>query len=295
VPDPFNITLIQPDGYSHSQALTEIAHYLYDCIGRCGHQVQNTQNYISSQHHNVVIGAHLMREEHLHLLGRNTIIFNSEQLGDEAASPFWTALYRHIIDSHFVWDYSCHNLAKIPHDRKAQIPFYYCAALKRNDFRRTPGDALLFYGVLSERRKRILVKLHEAGVNVRVLFDVYGDARDAEMFGCWAILNLHLSDERQLFAPVRCFYPLINRIPVISEPFRRDPLQDIFEHSIFVTGAETLVEEVAALYAARGQLEERAKPLIENFSGSDPIPHVRDAVARYLEAFERRQDRLAPT
>ena len=283
----FNITLIQPENYSHAQALTEIAHYLYDCIGKCGHRVQNTRNYISGEQHNVIIGAHLMQEEHLPLLGRNTIVFNSEQLGD-AGAPFATELYRRIINSHFVWDYSCHNLAKIGHDWKVQIPFFHCAALKRSDLRRRAGDALLFYGALSERRKNILVRLHESGVAMRVLFDVYGDARDAEMFNCWAVLNLHQSDERQLFAPVRCFYPLINRIPVISEPFCRDPLLSIFEQSMFVTGAHTLVEDIVALYRARGDFERKAEHLVETFARSNPIPHVRDALAKYLDFFERR-------
>lgn len=287
VSHPFNITLMQPERYTHAQALSEITRYLCDCIGRCGHQVDITTNFLSSEKHNVIVGAHLVEEKHRALLPRNTIVFNSEQLADDAGWHFSTGVYRRIVDSHFVWDYSEHNLSIIGHDRKAQIPFHYCAALRRTDMPRTPGDAFLFYGVLTKRRRNLLTRLRQAGVKVRILFNVYGDARDARMFNCRAVLDLHKSDELNLFEPVRCFYPLINGIPVISEPFRSELLLEAFEKSMFVTGGETVVEDIVALYKAGTEFERSADRLVETFAATDPILRVRDALAKYFRFLER--------
>ncbi len=43
------------------------------------------------------------------------------------------------------------------------------------------------------------------------------DYVDAMLLRAWAVLNLHKADDTIAFAPIRCFYPLINGIPVISE------------------------------------------------------------------------------
>ncbi|MGH6934141.1 MAG: hypothetical protein ACREEE_17125 [Dongiaceae bacterium] len=266
--------------------MAEVATYLCVCIRRCGYQAERTINQVTSQHHNIIVCGHLLKEGHLAHLPRNTVLFNSEQLEDKLGWHLSSGTYRRIIDSHFVWDYSAHNLATISHEWKVAIPFHYCAALRRTNLKRTCGETLLFYGALSKRRRSIVAELRDAGVKVRVLFDVYGNARDAEMFNSWAVLNLHKSDSTNVFEPVRCFYPLINRIPVISESFRREPLTAVFEQSLFVAGTETLIEDIVALYEDRESLEDKAIPLMESFARTDPIPYFEEALARYFAFLE---------
>jgi hypothetical protein len=99
-------------------------------------------------------------------------------------------------------------------------------------------------------------------------------------------LNLHKSGDRSVFEPVRCFYPLINRIPVISEPFSREPLTEPFERSVLIAGAETLLDDIAALCAEGDALEGRCGPLLDEFARTDPIPHFQTALSRYFSYLE---------
>jgi hypothetical protein len=95
-------------------------------------------------------------------------------------------------------------------------------------------------------------------------------------------LNLHKSDALSVFEPVRCFYPLINRVPVISEPFSHEPLTEPFERSVLIAGATTLLEDIQALYARRESLEDECGPLLDEFARTDPIPHFQAALSKYF-------------
>lgn len=277
----FNVTLIQPPGYVHSAALSEVWIYLADVLQRCGHDARRTQNQITSGEHNVVLCAHLLGSERLSELPPTTIIFNSEKLEQSDGWYLASGAYGELLQRFPVWDYSARNLARIPHPRKAQIPLYNSLALQRR-YLRNPDGPLLFYGSMTERRARILQGIQNAGVQVGVLkFGCYGDARDQVMFQCAAVLNLHTDDERRVFEPVRCFHPLINGIPVITEQFHDEPMFDVFRTSSFVI-ANDPVSDIAALFADRARFKIEAARRSAIFAASDPVPLVREAVSRYL-------------
>ena len=101
---------------------------------------------------------------------------------------------------------------------------------------------MLLYGDIAERRERILRALGDAGISVTVLFGQYGAQRDAEMFASLAVVNLHKTDDTTLFEPIRCFYPLINRIPVISESVGADQTAEPYRDSVcFLDGGDFVV------------------------------------------------------
>jgi hypothetical protein len=278
----FNVTLIQPDGYPHSQALVEAADYLADCIRRCGHESQRTVNSTMADAHNVIFCSHLLHASQYAGLPATTIIFNGEQLNLESDWTHARSDYKRLLETRFVWDYAAANLDRITHARKAQIPFYFSAALQRTDITAKPGNTLLFYGALTKRRNRIIERLKSEGLKVRALFNVYGDARDREIFNCWAVLNLHKSDESDLFEPIRCFYPLTNGIPVISETFRSDAMCDIYRSSMHVFETRVLAKEVAALARDRAGFDRTARAFLAGFAATDPLPHVSRAIDSYL-------------
>lgn len=277
----FNVTLIEPQGYAHAAALGEVWVYLADVLQRCGHSARRTRNEIRPDAHNIVLCAHLMSAAEIARLPATTIIFNSEKLEQSDGWYLRNGTYRELLTRFTVWDYSARNIVHIPHDRKAQIPLYTTPALRKR-YPRNPDGPLLFYGSITDRRVNILQAIQAAGIQVGVLkFGCYGETRDQVMSQCSAVLNLHTDDERKVFEPVRCFHPLINNVPVITEDFHDEPMFDVFRECCFVTGNDTATS-IAAMLLDRAAFREDAARRCARFAEADPLPLVRDAVAAYL-------------
>ena len=73
-----------------------------------------------------------------------------------------------------------------------------------------------FAGTINERRLYILDALEKEGVVVQKITD-FGEARDKKLACCRIILNIHYSEEYQIFESNRCEPWLQCGIPVISE------------------------------------------------------------------------------
>lgn len=277
---PFNVTIIQPPGYAHSQALGEVWLYLADALQRCALPVRATVNTIAPDAHNVLLCAHLLPKDIQ--LPHDTIIFNSEKLEQDDGWYLANGGYSQLIRSFTVWDYSSRNLAFVPHQRKAQIPFYHAPVLK-TQHPRDPNGPLLFYGCITERRKALLEGLIARGVQVAVVpFGVYGQARDQMMYQARAVLNLHTDGIRKVFEPVRCFHPLINGIPVITEDFHDEPMFDIYRTSTFVVQNDP-VQEIAAIVADTQAFSAAAARQLDQFAQTDPLPDIARAAEAFLD------------
>jgi len=278
--NPFNVTLLQPPGFIHSLALKEAADYIHATISACGYRSARTVNFIASDAFNIIFCAHLLKEEHIRKIPPDSIIFNSEALEDPHERQFYSTAYPRILEQFFVWDYSTRNLSHIPHDHKAVIPFLHCAALKRPDIPRQAGTELLFYGRINARRRAILDELQQRGVPLRVLSGEYDRARDVKIMSAWAVLNLHKTDDTRAFEPIRCFYPLINDVPVISEEVM-DASADAFRSSVFFYHRSSLLDEISALHGGRG-FADRSRLMLAEFKRQDPLPSVAAAIEQFL-------------
>lgn len=277
----FNVTIIQPPGYAHAQALGEVWLYLADVLQRCGYAAQATINTLLPNAHNVVLCGHLLPASAIARLPTNTIVFNSEKLEQTDGWYLTNGAYAKLIETFTVWDYSARNLTHVPHGRKAQIPLYFSQALQK-PFPRNPDGPLLFYGCVTDRRREVLSGLQKAGVPVGMApFGCYGDDRDRLMYQARAVLNLHTDDERKVFEPVRCFHPLINGIPVISEDYHDEPMFEVFGKSMFVVGSDP-VAQIADLMADQATFRAIGALHCQTFAASDPLPGVRRAVGAYL-------------
>jgi hypothetical protein len=281
---PFNITLIMSPDYPHSLALAEVGEYLANLIGRCGLKAELSTNAVSREFHNVILCSHLLGPDGVASLPEDTILFNSEPLADAEGWQFASGLYRKALDRFYVWDYSQANLESLGHRRKDLIPLLYCRGLVRRQFGREPGDTLVFYGSLTPRRQRLLQALQETGVKTTALFGMYGQQRDRIIFRSWAVLNLHKFDDIDLFEPVRCFYPLINEIPVISEDFQAEPWLDAFKESMFTFGKDGFCEQVRELYRDAAGFQAHCKHHAARFQMTDPLPAMRAAISTYLRS-----------
>lgn len=279
---PFNVTLIQPPGYVHARALAEAATYLHWALSACGRPAALTTNQFGPNAVNVLLCAHLLPDATLAKIPPDSIVFNSEQLDDPASRCPNHEGYRQVLDRCFVWDYSQANLFEVPHERKAVVPFGYCDALRRRDLRREAGDTLLFYGSASPRRREIVRALEAAGIPVTWLFGEYGGERDAKMLRCWAVLNLHKCDDTSTFEPIRCFYPLINDVPVISEEVD-DATANGFRSSMYFFDAHSLVEGVTRLYADGYEFRRASSAMLAEFRRQSPLAGMSAAI----EGFER--------
>jgi hypothetical protein len=282
---PFNVTLIQPASYVHALALVEAADYIDASLRACGYESYRTTNLISTRAYNVIICSHMLQEQHAAQLPADTIIFNTEQLAKVDGWYFGSGVYGSLLDRFFVWDYSAANLERVAHDRKALIPFFHCPSLRRSQIGRRPGDALLFYGSTSPRREKILEALTRSGVRVQVLFGKYGLERDREILGSWAVLNLHCYDETVSFESIRCFYPLINDVPVISEE-AADASADAYRTSIFFFDHASLVDRIAELYRNPELFLERSSAMLSAFKATTPLPSMWTAVRQFLSRWQ---------
>jgi hypothetical protein len=281
----FNVTLIQPEGYLHSAALAEVGEYLYWTLQAAGQEVRTSINTFYADLHNVVLGAHLLPAAELAGLPASTVIYNSEQLQDARADRLSDA-YKAALERFHVWDYSLNNMPKIANARKNFVPLLFCPELVRTNIPRQRGDALYFYGGLSPRRTAIIAKIRAAGVPVETVTGIYGAARDAQAFNAWAILNLHILDTVTTFAPVRCFYALINGLPVISESAISDPTFHIYRDWIFGDYTADLPAMIAALYGDRAAFDLMAEEKLAAFRATSGKEAMAEAVDAYLAALK---------
>lgn len=279
---PFNVTLIRPEGTVHVQALLEAAEYLHYAVMRAGYASVLSTNRIYADTHNIVLNGHLLTDRHLEELPADTILFNSEQLVNKDGWYFKGA-YRQLIKKFFVWDYSLRNMAEIDHARKFHIPFLFCPELMRAKTPRGNDGLLYFYGIMTERRKRLMQALRDEGVQSEWLFGKYAAERDALIFNAWAVLNISHTEAIGTFEPIRCFYPLINGIPVISET-SSDPTYDLYKDYLFTFTARNLARGVAELYRDKAAFEQAAAEKAAAFRATSSADALAKAVAFYRDS-----------
>ena len=242
-------------------ALLEAAEYVhYKCIA-LGHQSELAINKYGKDNLNIIFGAHIS-PANTPAFPKNTVIFNTEQLPEN--STWNNHAYKDMLLKHYIWDYSSINLALIEHNNKTIIEFCY----EKKLFRVIPAQDkkidLLFYGSLNDRRIQILKALEKKGVFVKVAANLYGTERDALMSQSLAVLNLHYYDS-QIFQQIRCFYPLINNVPVISEDYPHSSAPDIYSEAIFTPKSEDLVNYIYHLFENRTRFNAEAKSKLDAF------------------------------
>ena len=260
-----NICLLQPSGYIHSMALLEAAEYVhYRCLA-LGYQSELAINKYGKDSLNIIFGTHIS-PENTPRFPKNTIIFNTEQLPEN--STWNSQTYKEMLLKNYVWDYSSTNLSLIGHNNKALIEFYYEKKLARIIPTHDKKIDLLFYGSLNERRINILKKLERSGLVVKVSTNLYGEARDALLSESLAVLNLHYYDS-QIFQQIRCFYPLTNNIPVISEDYPNYSAPEIYSDVIFTPKSEDLISYILRLLSNKEEFMMESQKKMVRFQSFD--------------------------
>jgi SAM-dependent methyltransferase len=212
----FQIALIRPRGYLHTEAFRELAETLQLGLQSLGHGAQIQENIVDPRCTNLILGAHLLAPEQMQILPPGSIIYNLEQLGGAQLKP----AYYELAARRQIWDYDLRN---IEHWKRLNcayspihVPIGYVPELSRIAASPCQDIDVLFYGSLNERRNRILNALKDAGIKVHAVFGVYGKDRDDLIARSKIVLNVHFY-ESKVFEIVRVSYLLANSKAVVTE------------------------------------------------------------------------------
>lgn len=231
----YNLSIISPKTWIHHSAVNEVVLYFYFMIKK-KIDVQISFNQIDFDRINIFFFAWNLPKDAI--IPKNSIIFQSEDLDK---STGWMlegergSRYIELLNEYKVVDYAEFNLQSdiIKHKSKIFLPLLYCEDLKFK-FKREKKDFLLFYGSLTEHRKNFLNKINKYNVKILDASECwnYGYYRDLSIAESTAVLNIHKTDKISKFQSVRCFYSLINNVPVITQKFQTSENQDFYKESV---------------------------------------------------------------
>ena len=167
---------------------------------------------------NIIFGAHLLNDELINSMPKNTIIFNTEQV--ETIYDNWKKKILSLANRGIeFWDYSEYNLAFLFKSTKVKGKLFEIG-FQKNLQRIKSIDKkeidVLFYGSINKRREYIINNLTKKNIKIKCLFGVYGKERDDWISKSKLVLNMHMYDSK-IFEIIRVFYLLTNSIPVVSE------------------------------------------------------------------------------
>ena len=231
-----NLNFIIPTNWAHYQALREVVIYFDHFLSRMGHEVLISKNYFNPRCLNIVFFSFLLPKEIKIPIG--TIIYQSEDLSKTTSWIFEGEKgkrYFEILQNNTVIDYSEFNLQYIEHQNKSYLPLLNCEKLV-SSFARKERDYLLFYGCITNYREKILdqiSKIHKIIIITPESHGDYGFLRDKLIMESIGVLNLHKEENCNVLEIARCFYPMINNVPVFSETVIGYEKLEFYKDSIF--------------------------------------------------------------
>jgi hypothetical protein len=191
---------------------------------------------------------------------RNTIIFNTEQLGGE--SHWISDEYLSLLGDYVTFDYNIHNLSRLRdlHRDARCIEFPLIPDDRFNyDFEHDRKGIsinfdLAFYGStgLGDR----VAKLHKiAGKHLRIktFSGAYGQRLSPQLLDCAAVLNIH-GFSSAIFETVRCLRPAALGIPIISEVSCHSEIASWKDSGVIFLAEESFADDVAACANDRNRL-----------------------------------------
>lgn len=214
--DGVQLVLIRPEGFPHIESFREVIDaFLHQCE-TLGVPCRLNVNRFAGGALPVVFGAHHLTPEGRAMLPADAVIYNLEPLLD--GYPWFSEDYLALLDRRTVWDYSAGNvelLAARGHLRASYLPVAYAPELARIPAIDEDID-VLFYGVVSDRRRALLEALAGSGLKLAVLNGTFGAERDAWIARSKVVLNLHIADHCRPETPRLC-HLLANGRTVVSE------------------------------------------------------------------------------
>jgi hypothetical protein len=266
----YNICLVNYPNYIHHLAWWELGELICYSLRNLGYKTAIQNKKMEKGCRNILLGAFLLDPEFIPKIPADTIIINTEQIYLDDQKQNWPSDIYEWARKFETWDYSDKNIEKFQMEgisgvKKLQIGY-------QHELRRIPKNAyqdidVLFYGSTNERRLAIINQLKERGLNVEVLFGVYGDERDKIISRSKVILNCH-NYSSQIFEIVRCFYLMTNSKAIVTEVNVGTSIDAIYRDGLCMAPYESLVDaciKVVNDECYRNKLEERALNTISQY------------------------------
>jgi len=230
-----NLCYIAPKNWHHYQGLKEVIIYFDYYLSKMGHDVSISKNYLDQKNINIIFYGFMLPNDLR--IPKNSIMYQSEDLNKTTAWIFDEdkgRRYLDMLENNSVIDYSHINLQKIKNKKKCYMPLLYCEKLI-NNFQRKEGDYLIFYGSITPYRKILLENISKKK-EIRIIIPEsggeYGFLRDKLIMESMGVLNLHKDENCNALEIVRCFYPLINNVPIFSEETEEEEDLKYYKNSI---------------------------------------------------------------
>lgn len=215
-----NLNYVASKDWHHYQGLKEVIIYFDFYLNKMGYDVTISRNYFDNKNINIIFCSYMLSKDVS--IPKNSIIYQSEDLNKTTTWIFNEdkgKRYLDMLENNSIIDYSNINLLKIKNKKKCYLPLLYCERLISN-FQRKERDYLLFYGAITPYRKVLLEnisKIKRLKILVPEAGGDYGFLRDKLIMESMGVLNLHKNENCNALEIVRCFYPLINNVPIFSE------------------------------------------------------------------------------
>ena len=170
----FQLVLIKPEGFEFVESFREVMEVLQEGLTTLGHTVTASTNQIEPNAWPVIFGAHHLDAASVNRLPAHSIIYNLEQL--VPGYPWFSEAYLQLLTRFQVWDYSSLNVEYLRSLGRSlaviHLPFAYSPCLSRITPVTDEDIDVLFFGVHTERRMRVLEAMAKRGLNVVCLRDV---------------------------------------------------------------------------------------------------------------------------
>jgi tetratricopeptide (TPR) repeat protein len=275
-----NLITIEPADHPHTAAFADLTSAFETALRSLGIAVHVRKNEVGLEGVNLLFGGHLIgSQESADRIPNNTVIVNLEQLRgfNIGARPVYTSLLRRLA----VWDYSPRNIEQIKtlmrNPNVSHFGIGYTPEMTRRLSAPQTTD-VLFYGSLNDRRAAILRGLQQAGLNVKHLFSVYGEERDAAIADAKIVLNMHYYED-SIHEIVRTSYLLANGKAVVSECGADTEIDDDIRQALVAVPYKHIVENCVSLIADEPRRQSLEKTAFEIFAKRDQAAMLRNTIS----------------
>ncbi len=252
----YTVYVVTPPNYPHVLAFAELANALVQGLQALGFGAGLTQNPGEIEGRAIVLAPHLIP----HVGWRppaDAILYNLEQGAD--GNDWFSDAYWALLRSHEVWDYSQLNVDYLAGRGVPArlLPVGYAPCLTRIEPAAAEDIDVLAYGAMTPRRLGVLKALHNRGLKVVPLFNIYGPERDRYIARARIVLNIHAQSAR-LFEIVRVSYLLANGRCVLSEDGNDPGLEAPYRDGVTFVPYDRLIGETLTLLGAPETRQVRA-------------------------------------
>jgi Rps23 Pro-64 3,4-dihydroxylase Tpa1-like proline 4-hydroxylase/peroxiredoxin/GT2 family glycosyltransferase len=232
-----------PGAKGHTRCFEEVALALQSAFHVLGHEATIVDKLDKAKGRVIALGAGVLDRHKNISLPQDMIIYNFEQVHEQARFFLSNHPYVNFLRRFAVWDYSRNNIAELARRGITDVTMCgvgYMPELTRIAKADYEDIDVLFIGSMHERRQHIIDELKQRGLRVEVIQDMYGKARDDMIARSKVILNVHLQPAN-VFEIVRVSYMLANSKCVVSEVGDDKQLEGPFDKAVVFRPYDELV------------------------------------------------------